>query len=208
MEESSCSSRGFSSHTNLSFYCPLSQNLICSLLLTSSTEQIDHTFFPALANGWFHFPHLGWPHKCLLLGWSPLFQPVLGLLSFSFCMWHIYKMMSTTEENVITPLKWTMWILDLQPFNLLSTEKPKLQCLLHADYPSGDVKKSMNFSFTLISPSLLCRQSIDTVTWLFPPVEDKSQDFLQPQTVMTASVCPISPSSLHLPLWFHVTIYC
>lgn len=29
---------------------------------------------------------------------------------------------------------------DLQPFNSLFTEKPKLQCLLHTDYPSGDLK--------------------------------------------------------------------
>lgn len=121
----------------------------------------------------------------------------------------IYKSIFPTEENVITPLKWTIWILDLQPFDLLSTEKPKLQCLLHADYPSGDKKKkSIDFSFTLISPLLLCKQSIDTVPLLLPPVEDKSEDFLQPQTVMTATVCPISPPSLHLPLQFHVMIYC
>lgn len=53
----------------------------------------------------------------------------------------IYKSIVTTGENVITPLNWTMWILDLQPFNLLSTEKPRFQCLLRADYPSGDKKE-------------------------------------------------------------------
>lgn len=59
----------------------------------------------------------------------------------------IYKSIFPTEENVITPLKWTIWILDLQPFDLLSTEKPKLQCLLHADYPSGDKKKKKHWFF-------------------------------------------------------------
>lgn len=70
----------------------------------------------------------------------------------------IYKSILTTEENAITPVKWTMRISDLQTFNLISTEKPKLQCLLHADYPSRDSKnqKKHHSSFNPKFPHCFC----------------------------------------------------
>lgn len=72
-------------------------------------------------------------------------------------------------------------------------------------------KKGVDFSFTLISPLLLCRQSMYPLTRFFSlllKTKVRTSCFLQPQTLYECLVCPISHPSLQLPLWFHVPIYC